>query len=147
MKKRYSRKHICEAIAYWKKQLRKLNESVDSSSKLCLQLTTADQGGGSDDGTIFDSLDEFDQNGYAWTKEKLEDWAYVSKDADPETYEELYRAEFDNALDSLYSNIKRMSTDFTKDGEAMYDIGELDGNDGTWLQLRYATKDDIEMYS
>ena len=27
MKKRYSRRYICEAIAYWKKQLRQLNES------------------------------------------------------------------------------------------------------------------------
>ena len=27
MKKRYSKAFICEAIAYWKKQLRKLNES------------------------------------------------------------------------------------------------------------------------
>ena len=28
MKKRYSRRYICEAIAYWKKQLRQLNEST-----------------------------------------------------------------------------------------------------------------------
>lgn len=29
MKKQYTRKHICEAIAYWQKQLKKLNESND----------------------------------------------------------------------------------------------------------------------
>ena len=30
MKKRHSRKFICEAIAYWKKQLRKLDENAGS---------------------------------------------------------------------------------------------------------------------
>jgi len=28
MKKRYSRKYICEALAYWRKQLRALNEDI-----------------------------------------------------------------------------------------------------------------------
>ena len=30
MKKRYSRRYICEAIAYWKKQLRQLNEAEEN---------------------------------------------------------------------------------------------------------------------
>ena len=32
MKKRYSRRYICEAIAYWKKQLRMMNESIPYAS-------------------------------------------------------------------------------------------------------------------
>ena len=34
MKLRYSRKHICEAIAYWNKQLRQMDESAASGEKL-----------------------------------------------------------------------------------------------------------------
>ena len=34
MKKRYSRRHICEAIAYWKKQLRNLNENSVSDGEV-----------------------------------------------------------------------------------------------------------------
>ena len=34
MKKRYTKKQICEAISYWKKQLKKLNESLDDHSLL-----------------------------------------------------------------------------------------------------------------
>ena len=34
MKKRYTKKQICEAIAYWKKQLKKLNESNISESNV-----------------------------------------------------------------------------------------------------------------
>jgi len=33
MKKKYSRKFICEAIAYWKKQLRQLNEKTSFFAK------------------------------------------------------------------------------------------------------------------
>ena len=42
MKKRYSRRYICEAIAYWKKQLRQLNESNDTESSSSAETCTYD---------------------------------------------------------------------------------------------------------
>ena len=41
MKKKYTRKQITEAIAYWKKQLKTMNESIDNNDFYLYPLETA----------------------------------------------------------------------------------------------------------
>ena len=53
MKTKYTRKHICEAIKYWKKQLKKLDESMHTTSS---SATLSD----TDNPTFYDFLEMLD---------------------------------------------------------------------------------------
>ena len=70
MKQKYTRKHICEAIKYWKKQLKKLNESGALSSDLLLILDAA---GGEGGPVIFkySNLNEVSTKGFKDVKDDI----------------------------------------------------------------------------
>jgi len=57
MKKKYSRKYICEALAYWKNQLRKLNESIS--------LERVGEIGGEIEQKVGEAFDEALENGWS----------------------------------------------------------------------------------
>ena len=95
MNKKYTRKQICEAISYWKKQLRagnykKVNESVEGNSKYIL---------------IKNGIDTDFMTTYDNELEALDDFYTYLNTIDPNDFDAFY-VEYDSGDFPLYRNNK-----------------------------------------
>ena len=122
--KKYTRKHICEALAYWKNQLKKLNEA-ESLYGVVLSIEIPTEG---TEETI-ELLNEEDVTtaGYRWLKKLLIQWRNAALSEDPEGYES--EEAFEQMIAVLQRKLQELLDDYIQKGDATVVLGELDGTE------------------
>ena len=147
MKKKYTKKQIQEAINYWTKQLKLGNykkvlkeEAQPNNKSIIFGLATSDYGGGSREEIELDNIEDAKIDGLDFLMDQFEDWMNASYDSYPEDYEKLYKKDFERIANRAFLSkaISILTSNFKKSGkEETYELGELDGNSGTWIYIEY----------
>jgi hypothetical protein len=130
MKKRYTRKHICEALRYWENQLKKLNEAESLYGVvLSIEIPT--------DGTeeTIELLNEEDVTtaGYRWLKKLLIQWLNAALSEDPDGYEA--EESIEQMIAVLQRKLQELLDDYMQKGDAAVVLGELDGTE-VYIKLK-----------
>jgi len=122
----------------------------DQTDKWYLSLATSDYGGGSDEGQIFDSLDEVLADGPSYIHDEFAGWRESELDCcDDEEETEQTKADFEIAMSSSFKTIIGQLVKNAKkkpDSEHTYSFGSIGCADDCWIVLRKATQFDIDCF-
>lgn len=121
----------------------------DQTDKWYLSLATSDYGGGSDEGQIFDSLDEVLADGPSYIHDEFAGWRENELDSCDDEETEQIKADFKKAMSKDLKAIVSGLVEKTKaepDVEHTYSFGSISYEDDCFIVLRKATQFDIECF-
>lgn len=121
----------------------------DQTGKWYLSLATSDYGGGSDEGKVFDSLDEVLADGPSYIHDEFADWRESELDTCDDEETEQIEIDFEKAMSKdLKTIVSGLVKDAKKkpDSEHTYTFGPIGCADDCWIVLRKATQFDIDCF-
>lgn len=121
----------------------------DQTDKWYLSLATSDYGGGSDEGQIFDSLDEVLADGPSYIHDEFAGWRESELDCCDDDETKQIKADFKKAMSKDFKTIvSGLVKDAKKkpDSEHTYEFGSVGCADDCWIVLRKATQFDIDCF-